>query len=219
MSRGPGSSGPAFRGLRWLKATAGLVESRLFGKHRPIWVNVEPSHRCNLECSYCDKASDHGPEMSSDQLVWLIDELAANGTLSVCFDGGEPLVHRGITRALRRAKEHGFRTSLSTNGILIPRREDAMRAVDVVKVSIDGPPDIHDRGRGAGAYHKALSGARHARDMGISVALRMTLARHNAHAYEHVLNLAKELGVTALFQPAIGSCSMRMTLRIPNLRT
>ena len=45
---------------------------------------------------------------------------------------------------------------------------------------------------------------RYARNMGISVALRMTLARHNAHAYEHVLNLATQLGVSALLQPAIG---------------
>ncbi|MFZ5893701.1 MAG: radical SAM protein [Myxococcota bacterium] len=198
-------SGSAFRGLRWLKATAGLVESRAFGKHRPIWVNIEPSHRCNLECSYCDKAGDHGPEMSEAQLVWLIDELARAGTLSVCFDGGEPLVHRGITQALQRAKQHGMRTSLSTNGILIPRREAAMRAVDVAKVSIDGPREIHDRGRGAGAYDKALTGVRRALDMGVTVALRMTLARHNVHAYEHVLDLARELGVSALFQPAIGS--------------
>jgi MoaA/NifB/PqqE/SkfB family radical SAM enzyme len=197
--------GTAFRGLRWLKATTGLAESRLFGKHRPIWVNIEPSHRCNLECSYCDKAGDHGPEMSESQLVWLVDELASQGTLSVCFDGGEPLVHRGITAALERAKHHGMRTSLSTNGILIPRREAAMRAVDVVKVSIDGPRELHDQGRGAGSYDKALTGISHALGMNVTVAVRMTLARHNVHAYQHVLDLARELGVTALFQPAIGS--------------
>ena len=199
------TAGTAFRGLRWLKATAGLVQSRLTGKHRPIWVNIEPSHRCNLECSYCDKAGDHGPEMSEAQLVWLVGELATHGTLSVCFDGGEPLVQRGITRALTLAKERGLRTSLSTNGILIPRREAAMRAVDVAKVSIDGPREIHDRGRGAGAYDKALKGIEHALGLGVSVALRMTLARHNVHAYQHVLDLAASIGISALFQPAIGS--------------
>jgi MoaA/NifB/PqqE/SkfB family radical SAM enzyme len=197
--------GTAFKGLRWLKATRGMVESRLLGRHRPIWVNIEPTHRCNLACDYCDKAGDGGPEMTEAQLVGLIDELAAAGTLSVCFDGGEPLVHRGLPRALERAKAHGMRTSLSTNGILIPRREAAMRFVDVVKVSIDGPAEIHDAARGAGSYAKAIVGVRHALKSGISAAIRMTLARHNVHAYRHVLELAAELGVTALFQPAIGS--------------
>lgn len=98
-----------------------------------------------------------------------------------------------------------MRTSLSTNGILIPRRPAAMRFVDVVKVSIDGPPEIHDAGRGAGSYGKAITGIRHALKSGIAAAIRMTLARHNVHAYRHVLDLASELGVTALFQPAIGS--------------
>jgi MoaA/NifB/PqqE/SkfB family radical SAM enzyme len=195
----------AFRGLHWLKATAGMAASKLFGKHRPIWVNIEPSHRCNLECSYCDKAGDHGPEMSSEQLLWLLDELAGAKTLSVCFDGGEPLAHPGITAAIELATRHGMRTSLSTNGILIPRRERALRATDVVKVSIDGPPEIHDSARGAGSYAKAVTGARHAQRLGVAVAIRMTIARHNASAYAHVLELATELGVQALFQPAIGS--------------
>jgi len=198
------SSG-AFRGLRVLRAATGMVKSRVFGRHQPLWVNIEPSHRCNLECTYCDKAGDHGPEMTTAQLLQLIDELAALGTLSICFDGGEPLVHRGITEALKRAKQHGMRTSLSTNGILIPRREEAMRHVDVVKVSIDGPPDIHDAGRGARSYDKALVGIRHAIGLGIEVSLRMTLARHNVTSYRHVLELATSLGVKALFQPAIGS--------------
>lgn len=188
-----------------MRATVGMVQSRAFGRHRPIWVNIEPSHRCNLECSYCDKAGDHGPEMTTEQLLWLIDELALAGTLSVCFDGGEPLVHRGITEALERAKQHGMRTSLSTNGILVPRRERALRATDVVKVSIDGPPEVHDSARGAGSYAKAVTGALRAQELGATVAIRMTMAHHNAGAHGHVIELARKLGVQALFQPAIGS--------------
>ncbi len=49
--------------------------------------------------------------------------------------------------------------SLSTNGILIPRRERALRATDVVKVSIDGPPEVHDSARGVGLLREGRYGS------------------------------------------------------------
>jgi MoaA/NifB/PqqE/SkfB family radical SAM enzyme len=195
----------AFRGLQSMRAAAGVLASRFLGQHRPLWVNIEPTHRCNLSCSYCDKSGAGGPEMTEVQLLSLLDDLHTFGTLSVCFDGGEPLAHRGLAAALERAKGHGMRTSLSTNGLLIPWQLEAMRYVDVIKVSIDGPPEIHDAGRGAGTYAKALAGIRCAQQMGIAVAIRMTLANHNSRAHRHVLELARELSVQALFQPAVGS--------------
>src|SRR5512145_1411574 len=141
-----------------------------------------------------------GPLLARGAPVRIVSDIE-----SVCFDGGEPLIHRGLTAALERAKGHGMRTSLSTNGLLIPRRPEAMRNVDVIKVSIDGPPEIHDAGRGPGTYAKAVAGIRCAQQMGITVAIRMTLANHNARAHHHVLELARDLSVQALFQPAIGS--------------
>jgi MoaA/NifB/PqqE/SkfB family radical SAM enzyme len=199
------SESTAFRGLRWARGIAGMVASRFAGRHRPIWVNIEPTHRCNQACPYCDKATKADPGMSQQQLLGLVTELADMGTLSVCFDGGEPLLHPAITPALRTARAHGLRTSISTNGVLLRHRAEALRHLHVAKVSMDGPREIHDAVRGAGAYDQALDGVRCALDAGVTVALRMTLARHNVHAWGHVLDLARELGVQALFQPAIGS--------------
>ncbi|MGZ3456450.1 MAG: hypothetical protein ACXVEF_42995, partial [Polyangiales bacterium] len=51
----------------------------------------------------------------------------------------------------------------------------------------------------------AIVGARVAKEHGLTVAIRMTLAEHNVRMHRHVLAVAQELGVLALFQPAIGS--------------
>src|SRR5690606_37082185 len=106
---------------------------------------------------------------------------------------------------VRTGRRLGLAISISTNGILIPRRIAKIADANVVKLSVAGPPETHDRGRGDGAYRKALEGARVAKARGIWVALRMTIAEHNVGRHRHVLELADRLGVQALFQPAIGS--------------
>jgi MoaA/NifB/PqqE/SkfB family radical SAM enzyme len=143
--------------------------------------------------------------MDTSAAIQVIDELAAIGTLSICFDGGEPLMHPDMERFVRRAKTHGMRVSMSTNGILIPRHSNVLRFVDKVKVSIDGPPVIHDMGRRSGAFEGAFKGARIAAKAGCGVAIRMTIGEHNVRYYSDVLAIAKELHVKALFQPAVGS--------------
>jgi MoaA/NifB/PqqE/SkfB family radical SAM enzyme len=187
------------------RLAVGMVSSRVLGRHRPLMVNIEPTHRCNLDCTYCDKVDASSPQMETEAALRMIDELAAIGTISVCFDGGEPLVHSGIERFVKRAKSHGFRVSMSTNGLLIKRKLRVLESVDVVKISVDGPSDVHDRGRGEGSFEGAMEGVRLAVAAGCTVAIRMTLAEHNVEHYPRVIELAKELGIRALFQPAIGN--------------
>jgi MoaA/NifB/PqqE/SkfB family radical SAM enzyme len=168
-------------------------------------VNIEPTHRCNLDCSYCDKTAPDAPQMTTEDCLSLLDELAAAGTLSVCFDGGEPLAHPGIGEMVQRARQRRLLVSISTNGVLIPRRIEEIIEASFVKISVDGPEDIHDMARGRGSLRKAIAGATVAKERGLVVALRMTIAEHNVRAHRDVLELARQLGVSALFQPAIGS--------------
>jgi len=182
-----------------------MLASRLLSKHRPLLVNIEPTHRCNLDCVYCDKVDPKSPQMETSAALNLLDQLAQLGTLSVCFDGGEPLVHPGIDQLVRRAKTHGMRVAMSTNGMLLPRKPRVLDNVDVVKISIDGPAHVHDRGRGQGSFEKSMAGARLALDAGCKVAIRMTLAAHNVPYFADVIRYAKQLGIQALFQPAIGN--------------
>lgn len=207
-------AGEATRGRRFgagdyvgysARLALGMLGSRLLARHRPLLVNIEPTHRCNLDCVYCDKVDPKSPQMETSAALHLLDELAALGTLSVCFDGGEPLVHPGIEQLVRRAKTHGMRVAMSTNGMLLPRKPRVLDCVDVVKISIDGPAHVHDQGRGRGSFEKSMNGARLALAAGCKVALRMTLAAHNVAYFEDVIRFAKELGIVALFQPAIGN--------------
>jgi radical SAM protein with 4Fe4S-binding SPASM domain len=69
-----------------------------------------------------------------------------------------------------------------------------------VSISLDGADaSTHDAFRGiSGAFDAALRGFRNLRELGMSLQINMTIARHNAHQLPAVLELAKEIGADAL---------------------
>ena len=130
-----------------------------------------------------NKKSPHGPQMDTERACRLIDELADAGTCSVCFDGGEPLLHPGIGDIIAHARRRDLRVALSTDGTLIPQRPDAWKQANVIKISLDGGEEQHNAGRGPGAFRRAHAGARFAREHGKQVMLRMTIGAHNVDSW------------------------------------
>ena len=83
-------------------------------------------------------------------------------------------------------------------------KEVAHKIVDAgvrrVSISLDGADAAtHDAFRGIpGAFDKALRGLRNLKELGMSVQINMTIARHNAHQLPAVLEMARQLGADAL---------------------
>jgi radical SAM protein with 4Fe4S-binding SPASM domain len=69
-----------------------------------------------------------------------------------------------------------------------------------VSISLDGADaSTHDAFRAMpGAFDAALRGFQNLRELGMSLQINMTIARHNAHQLPAVLELAKEIGADAL---------------------
>ena len=118
---------------------------------------------CNFACKYCFEGELKGDLYMSgktaDKLIDFIKEKFTEDkkTLIVDFYGGEPLlsldVIKYISRKLKtftreRGASYGF--SLVTNGALFKRKtaEDlAALGLKNIKVTIDGPAEIHNRNR------------------------------------------------------------------------
>jgi len=96
-----------------------------------------------------------------------------------------------------------MRVALATNGTLV-NKEVARKIVDAgvrrVSISLDGADAVtHDAFRGIpGAFQSAVQGLRNLKELGMSVQINMTIARHNAHQLPAVLDLARNLGADAL---------------------
>ena len=110
-------------------------------------LRVSLTDRCNLRCTYCMPAEGldwlPGDELlSRDELTRLLDLAVTRlGVTNVRFTGGEPLLYKGLedvvaaTAALRPRPE----IALTTNGVGLARRADALAAagLDRVNVSLD----------------------------------------------------------------------------------
>ena len=154
------------------------------------------TRRCNLKCVHCYSQSadcDYGDELSHDQGLALLDDLAQFGSPVVLFSGGEPLLRKDLFELAQHATSLGMRAVISTNGTLIDE-EKAQRLRQVglsyVGVSLDGLGAVNDKFRGVdGAFERALAGIRNCMAAGIKVGLRFTITRRNVDEVPAIFDL------------------------------
>ncbi|MCK4627747.1 MAG: radical SAM protein, partial [Sedimentisphaerales bacterium] len=80
------------------------------------------TRRCNLSCVHCYSQSEnrnYQGELTTDQGLALLDDLAQFGVPVVLFSGGEPLLRDDLCILIEHARSLGLRTVISTNGTLI----------------------------------------------------------------------------------------------------
>lgn len=130
------------------------------GLHRSLNLMMKGTRRCNLRCSYCHFWSDEPNQtMSFEVLARTIrGALAAPGVESVQFlwHGGEPTLlpitfYRKALWLQQRFRKPGQKVTnaLQTNGTNLTSEWLAFLRDHcfLVGVSLDGPPEIHDRYR------------------------------------------------------------------------
>ena len=162
--------------------------------------------RCNLACRHCYSISadtNFPGELSTAEVLAVLDDLYASHVRVLILSGGEPLLRPDLFPIVRRAKAMGFYVGLSSNGTLIGADNIASIAglgLDYLGVSLDGLRATHDRfRRKAGSFDASLAAIRLARDAGIKVGLRFTLTQGNAAELSAVLRLADDEGIDRFY--------------------
>lgn len=152
-------------------------------QRRPIVV-WSTTRSCNLNCVHCytDSANQrYSGELSTDEGLSLIEDLASFEIPSLLFSGGEPLTRKDLFTLIEHASAKGIRPVISTNGTLIDRaaaRSIRDSGVVYVGISLDGMEEVNDRFRGVtGAFRRAMKGFEHCIAVGQRVGLRLTLTR------------------------------------------
>jgi radical SAM protein with 4Fe4S-binding SPASM domain len=142
-------------------------------------------------------------DLSTQAAQDIIDQIAEVSKPILVLSGGEPLFRSDIFQLARYGTEKGLRVALATNGTLVTKAvagKIADSGVRRVAISLDGAdPLTHDTFRGIpGAFDAALTGFRNLKEVGMSVQINTTIARHNAHQLPDVLELARLIGADAL---------------------
>src|SRR3984957_6309392 len=174
------------------------------GKARLIFWEVTKG--CNLRCVHCRATATElssPTDLPTSTALGIIDQIAAAANPILVLSGGEPLYRSDIFQLARYGTDKGLRVALATNGTLVTKHVARMiidSGVQRVAISLDGADALtHDTFRGIpGAFDAALTGFRNLKDLGLSVQINTTVARHNAHQLPQVLALAKSLGADGL---------------------
>lgn len=115
-------------------------------KRKIEYVRISLTDRCNLRCQYC--MPEHGISkmkhediLTLEEILRVVEILAALGIQKVRLTGGEPLLRKGIIKLIRDIKSiTGIRQiALTTNGILLDSMADDLIAagLDGVNLSLD----------------------------------------------------------------------------------
>lgn len=173
---------------------------------KPRLIFWEVTKGCNLRCIHCRATATElssPTDLPTTRALDIITQIAAYASPILVLSGGEPLYRRDIFQLARFATDKGLRVALATNGTMVTK-ELARRIVDSgvrrVSISLDGADSMtHDSFRGIpGAFDAAVYGLRNLKELGMSVQINMTIARHNARQLPQVLDLARGLGADAL---------------------
>jgi len=150
------------------------------GSVRPV-VIWNLTRRCNLRCRHCYTTSSDNNfpgELSTEQALGVIDDLAGFGIPALILSGGEPLSRPDLFELATYARKKVRYLALSTNGTRIDDaavEKIAEVGFNYVGISIDGVGATNDWFRGQeGAFEEALAGARLCKARGIKVGLRFT---------------------------------------------
>jgi Fe-coproporphyrin III synthase len=130
-------------------------------------------------------------ELDATTVCEVVSDAAAMGYQVVSVSGGEPLMYGGLDKVLAHARSLGLRTTVTTNGFFTGQgRLDRLRKlVDVLAISLDGPPQIHNEIRGsAHAFERLEAGLENVRKAGIQFGFIHTLTQRN---WENLLWVAK----------------------------
>jgi putative heme d1 biosynthesis radical SAM protein NirJ1 len=154
---------------------------------------------CNLNCVHCyarSEAIKYQNELTHEEGLALIDQLADFNVPVILFSGGEPLLRPDFFELANYAAGKGIRPTISTNGTRIDE-DTAKRLKDMgvgyVGISLDGCEATHDKFRGKpGAYQMALRGIRNCVATGQKVGLRFTITRDNFQDLDSIFDLLEQ---------------------------
>lgn len=158
--------------------------------------------RCNYNCRHCFmSAPDYrGEDLSLEDSIRIINQLADNGIMNVSLTGGEPFVNPHFYEILDALKEKGMiLETLYSNGKMVDEHlldELEKRGMHpAFHISFDGL-GWHDWLRGEkGAEEEAIRAFRLLKSRGYQISTSFCLHKHNINDLRKNINFLADLGL------------------------
>jgi len=218
----PIGAAPYRKIVNWIAVESAIALKRTQPWGWPTHMQIEPSSRCNLRCTYCPVGTETGPtgHMDPDVFKKLVDDVHRHALIIVLWGWGEPFICPAVYEMITYAHCKGLRLVSSTNGHLFTHREHAEAVVrsglDALIVSLSGTTqEAYARFRG-GRLDTALAGVREIvgqkralRSRTPHVQLSFIVTDYSESQIPELRDLARSLGVDGLSLKKMNTASVR----------
>jgi radical SAM protein with 4Fe4S-binding SPASM domain len=175
----------------------------------PAYVVWELTLACDHACTHCGSRAGvpRDGELSTDEALAVVRQLAAMGTREVILIGGEAYLHDGFLAIVRALRAAGIAPALTTGGRGITEELAAQLAaagLAYASVSVDGLEATHDRMRNLkSSWRSAMTALERLRAAGLATSSNINLNRLNHGDLEALY--------TELHARGIGSWQVQIT--------
>jgi MoaA/NifB/PqqE/SkfB family radical SAM enzyme len=171
---------------------------------RPILLHYYITNRCNSRCVFCSIWKEQ-PKVDAaiTDVLRNLTEARRAGCRFVDFTGGEPLLHPHLDLFLKKAKECGFVTSVTTNCILFKQHAPKLRGlIDLLHFSIDADNEaLHNEVRGADSFASVVESIPIALANDLVPDLLFTYSDRNIDAFDGVYEIARKNKLILILDP------------------
>jgi len=181
------------------KLALSLFKAKFFKKTLPLVVGWALTNRCNYRCRYCSRYEQAREEMTTQEVLKVIDELAAMGTYKINFTGGEPFLREDLGDIIGYAKKKKIKVMISSNVELVPKKSELLKNNDSLSISVEGGEQFHDNLRGKGSYNEVLAAGEAAKKNGVKLFFSTVINRLNVDSLSQVLDLAFKFKAVVFF--------------------
>ncbi len=183
----------------------------------PKLVSFTLTNACSLRCGICGQwgqagyvpaqAARRGPGLALADWQRLVAEVAREGPAAILLRGGEPFLLRGFIPLVEAIRAAGLPLSVDTAGTELEEHARAIARIGGmhITISMDGPPEVHDRARGVpGTFGRVERGLRALRNemeaagTRISLSLCCTIGPESHRTFSELPDVARRLGVRAV---------------------
>lgn len=184
-----------------IAALKAIIKVKLFSKRIPFIISWHLVNRCNRRCKYCFRWDVPCKELTTQQVISIINDFEKIGTRVIIFSGGESLLRDDIGEIINYCRSKNIFTGLTSNGSLVSLKINEIKNLNILKLSLDGPKEINDFLRGDGSYDDVMTAVEFGKKHGLKIKFNTTLSKYNLSCIDFILQKAKELDIKVKFQP------------------
>jgi radical SAM protein with 4Fe4S-binding SPASM domain len=166
------------------------------------------TQRCNYRCTHCYQEHQDQDELSTDEVVDILEQLAQAGVLFLTLMGGEFFMRPDANEILAKAHELGFALKVLTTGHHITdKRAEFLATLRPLQIDISiygSKPAIHEEiTNQQGSWERSTAAIRRLVARKIPVVLKTPVMDNNVSDLEDIAAMARELGARFTFDPKL----------------